>query len=319
MKVKNRKSVLIMIIFLMIIFIPAAVIGTTNHLKNGGKSHNKSKDFYHDGKLYFYDYNVLLGNYTCENKICDYAYETVDDDKYSLNTYKDGKVDQIEMINKRYAFIIDTESGNVTDNYADIPIKLYDISTNKVIITLKAVKDYTIGIEGNHYIVQNEEGLWGVISFEDTINSDIPYEYQYIGLHNSTANNSTSLDADTFVVSSSAGWKLISNKNIDLTQTYTNEIYDFNSMYVITKANDLYYINDYQGNLIISYGYKEIDFIGQYFAVLNSDNEFYIIDPVTTLDKSSRYPATALSDIDYYETDEGIAIEVEGSEPEIIN
>ena len=318
MKPKNKKSVLILNIILLIIFIPCAVIGII-YRSNSGDTSNKNKDFFHNGKLYFYDYENLLGNYTCTNNLCDYANETIDDDNYALNYYNDNKLDQIEMINNKYAFIIDDDTSNIKENYKGIPIKLYDITGNKVLSTVKAVKNYSVGIENNLFIIQNDSDMWGVISINDVISVVIPYEYNYIGLHKNTANNTNKLESDIFVVYNDSGWKLLSNLNVDLTSTFINPIYDYNATYVITKNNDLYYLNKYDGTQVISYGYKGIKFIGEYVGVLSSSDEFYIVDPTTTQDISSRYPVTTLDQVNYTITDAGLELTINGEVVETIS
>lgn len=315
MKPKNKKSVLITNIVLLIIFVPCAIVGIINH-NNTGDTKNNNRDFYYKGKLYFYDYENLLGTYSCLNNLCDYANETIDDNEYALNYYNDNKVDQIEMINNKYAFIIDSDSNSIGSS---IPIKLYDIESNKVISTIKAVKNYSIGIENNLFIIKNDSNKWGVLSVNDVISLVIPYEYDFIGLHKNTANNTNELESDIFVVYDQNGWKLISNINVDLTSYFSNPIYDYNATYVITKNNDLYYLNNYEGTPVISYGYKDIKFMGEYVGVLSSSNEFYIVNPTTTEDISSRYPVNSMDEVNYSITESGLELSVNGNVVETIS
>ena len=315
MKPKNKKSVLITNIILLVIFVPCAIVGTLNRTSSGGSS-NKNRDFFYKGKLYFYDYENLLGTYSCLNNLCDYANETIDDGEYALNYYDDNKIDQIEMINKQYAFIIDSDSNSIGTS---IPIKLYDIESNKVISTIKAVKNYTVGIENNLFIVKNDSDKWGVLSINDVISVVIPYEYKYIGLHKNTANNIDKLESDIFVVYDDNGWKLVSNLNVDITGYFTNPIYDYNASYVITKNNDSYYLNNLDGTPVISYGYKDIKFMGEYVGVLSLSNEFYIVNPTTTEDISNRYPVNSMDEVNYSITETGLELNINGNVVETIS
>lgn len=305
----------------MVIIIPAAGYGTYLHLQNGSSTNdtnNPNKEFHYNNKLYFYNYNNLIGTYPCENSICDYAYETIDDTSYALNYYDDKVIDQVKMVNNKYAFIVDTSSSS-DSHYYDTPIILYDIVNQRKIASFKAVKNYTIGIENNIYIVENTDSQWGVLSLGDTTSLLIPYSYNYIGLHNKVANNTTNLEADTFVVKDSTGWKLVNNKNGNLTtSSYTNNIYDFNNKYIICKNNDYYYLYDYNNALVVSFGYKSLAFVGDYVAVLNSANQFYILNPQTNIDMSERYVISSLNDVKYELTSSGITITINGTLKETV-
>src|SRR5574344_1095081 len=280
MEPKSKKSVLILIIVLMVIVIPSAIWGTFNHFAstNVASDTNVNKSFSYNGKLYFYNNNTLLGTYTCKYSNCNYATGTIDDTNYNLKYHK-VTPSKIEMINNKYAFLTDNDSASDS-------VILYDITGNRVAGTFAAVKNYGVGIENNDFILKNSEGLWGVIGLGDTTSLVIPYSYNYIGLHDIEANNSTSLEADIFAVKDTIGWKLISNQNVDLTKYYNYPIYDYNAKYVALKNSDLYYLYDYSNNLIVSFGYKDIKFIGEYVGVINSTNQFYLLNPSTTGDAS---------------------------------
>jgi hypothetical protein len=320
MEPTSKKSVLIVILTLMVLIIPAGIFGTYLHFKSAGTSdNNPNRAFHYNNKLYFYNYNNLIGTYNCENTTCDYAYETIDDDSYSLNYYDDNNIDQIKMINNQYAFIIDTANSS-DEYYYDTPIILYDITNQRKIGTYKAVKNYTKGIENNIFIVENTESLWGVLEFGDTNSLIIPYSYNYIGVHNTIANNTDYLEADTFAVKDSSGWKLVNNKNGILTNTpYINDIYDYNNKYIICKNNDFYYLYNYSNALVVSFGYKNLNFIGDYVAALSSTNQFYIYNPTTNMDVSKRYLVNDISDVNYALTASGITITIDGDLKETIN
>ena len=322
MKPKNKKSVLILNIILLVIFVPLACIGTITHFKNGPTKKkvdsNPNREFYYNGSLYFYDFNNLLGTYECSNDFCNYAYTTNDDKYYELNYLKNDETSQVKLINNKFAFIMDVPGSDVSNGYENVPINVYDIVNGRVLATVKGVKNYGVGIDDDYYIVKNDNDQWGVLQLADTVKSIIPYSYKYIGLHKTLANNSTKLESETFVVLSDSGWKLVSNLNVDLSSEFTMPIYDYNNSYVITKNMENYYLNKIDGELVVSFGYKGIEFMGQYVGVLSSSNEFYVIDPVTTQDVSSRYPVNSMDDVSFVVNGSSIELSISGQQVETI-
>lgn len=312
MEPKNKKSTLILLIILMIIFIPTAIAGTIFHFTMGTNPNksNPNHNFYYNGQLYFYNYNNLIGTYACANKICDYAYETIDDQNYQLNYYNDNKIDQIKKINNKYAFIIDTDNNDVKDYYEGLAISIYDILNKKTLATIKAVKNYTIGLENNYFIVENDNNEWGVLNIGDTISLAIPYTYDYIGVHNVSSTNNTSLESDTFLVKDTQGYKLVSNKNTDLTDYFNSPISDYNAKYIITYNSGYYYLNDYSNKLITSYGYTNMKFIGEYVGVINTANQFYLINPSNVADVSEKYNVNSMNDVSYQISTNGIELSI---------
>src|SRR5574344_133902 len=310
MKPKNKKSILILIIILMIIIIPCAIWGTYSHVTKSSKpvDNNVSKEFHYNGKLYFYNLNNLVGTYTCTGSVCDYAYETIDDDKYALNYHQVSDATQIKLVNDKYAFIVDTD--NATVPYTGSNITLYDITSNRSVGTFKSVKNYSVGLENNQLMLQNADGLWGVIALNDTPSLIIPYSYNYIGVHDIIANNETTLETDMYAVNDTSGWKLINKANADLTSYFKYPIYDYNSKYVILKNNNYYFLYNYQNAPVISFGYNDIKFMGEYVGVLNTNNQFYVINPSTTADVSKRYSVNSMDDVKYDITSSGLTISI---------
>ena len=146
MKPKNKKSVLILNIVLLVIFVPLACIGTITHFKNGGTAgkkggSNPNKEFYYDGKLYFYDFNNLLGTYSCTNDLCNYAYNINDDKDYELNTLQVDETTQVKLANNKYAFIMDVPQSSVSGSYDNVDVNVYDVDNERVLTTLKGVKN----------------------------------------------------------------------------------------------------------------------------------------------------------------------------------
>lgn len=316
---KNKKSVLILIIILMIIVIPSAIWGTVSHITSTAKpvESNSNKDLYYNGKLYFYNLNTLVGTYTCTSSVCDYAYNQMDDSKYMLNYHQVQDDVQIKMINNKYAFIVDSDS--ITAPYTGSKVTLYDITGNRTVGTFTAVKNYGVGLENNEVILQNTEGLWGVIALSDSPSLMVPYVYNYIGVHDIIANNDTALETDSFVVNDASGWKIINKNNVNQTGYYTNPIYDYNSNYVIVYNNGYYFLYDYSNKQVITFGYNKMKFMGEYIGVLNTSNQFYIINPKTTEDISKRYNVNSIDDVTYVVSSSGITISINGTEMETVS
>ena len=238
---------------------------------------NPNKDFLYQGKLYFYNGEELLGTYTCENPsgYCGYAHEYLDDADYSLDYYNDEKIDSINLISNRYAFITDTE--NPQEYNYDAGVILYDIVSNRQIARYNYVKNYSIGIENGYYIVQNAEGLWGVIQLTDATSLKIPFEYQFIGLQNQVTDEL--VDADIFVVAKDDTFALMDINGAKLTSDFNEQIFAYNGKYVITKNSDRYYLSDYAGNTAFNgISYKRLWFTSKYLNIVNVNNEYYLYD-----------------------------------------
>ena len=81
---KNNIGVLITIILLLCIFVPAAAYGTYMHITNKTIDTNVNKDFYHEGKLYFYNGDTLIGKYICKTPECNYAKNSIKNDVFEV-------------------------------------------------------------------------------------------------------------------------------------------------------------------------------------------------------------------------------------------
>ncbi len=274
---QNKKGVLILILVLLAIFTPLAIWGVIANMMgvNIPEPENLNHDFKFNGKLYFYNNSdELLATYKCENTICDYAKYSIDDDKYVIKYYKEENIDNedntqnTQIINNRYVFILD-----------GITIKLFDLKSSTVFANLKAIKNYNIGIDNDYYIVEDVNNNWGVISLKDAAAFVIKCEYEYIGLHNEINQETKHLKSDLFVVKNYEGWKLINSNNVKQSSDFLNEIYDYNKDYVITKKNKIYYLNNINGGNSVQLSYKKVDLVGDYLAVVDENNDFYIIDP----------------------------------------
>lgn len=233
---EKNKGTLITIIILLLAFIPCTIFGMIKHFED----QNKNREFYFNGKLHFYNGEVLLGTYECKTEKCGYAeYEEIDTEKKIETT----------LINNQYAFIKD---GN--------DLFVQDVTTNTKILDFEEIKSYSIPIENNSYIAKHE-GKWGVISLEPSILSVINYEYDDLYLnYNNTINE---LSLEKVIVKEAENYKIIKDKE-EVFST-TNQIVEFTDNLIITLLEDgSYEIVDYDNK-----DYFSQDHIVRYLIIDN--------------------------------------------------
>lgn len=282
----ENKASLIVIIVLLVVSVPATIYGFINKIGTKKESAtpvvNTNQNFYQDGVLNFYDFGTLLGTYNCKNTTgyCGWAYETVDDGDYSLHYYDDTSIDQYTIINSRYAFIVDT---NMTDEFfRNAGVILYDILDGKEIATYKAVKNYTIGLENNYFIVENKDGKWGVIELGSTgTNAIIPFEYDFIGVKDNVDNTTSRLVADVFVAQKDSSWYIIDTNGSELSTGFSGQIYLYENNVIAVRSNmngsvSLY---TYDGEVLLNGNYyRDVKFYGKYAATLDTRGMFVLMN-----------------------------------------
>ena len=301
---RNSTKGLKIIIFLILILSAFTVwgyLGNKNGINKTTNVENINKEFKFNNKLYFYDSENLLGTYSCKTSECDYAKSIIDDDNYSLKYYKKDNDTTIKLISKKYAFISD-----------DNNIILFDVINNKVLNTFKAVKNYGININNNYYILKDLNDKWGVMKIDENTEIIIDFKYDFIGIHNELIENNTLLKSNLFAVKNVNGWKLIDDKGLDKSSYITNQIYDYNDKYIITKAGNYYYINKLTGNLLMSNVFLYTKFVGDYIAVVDKDNDLYVFNPDTMEAKSQKYKVSIIDEMAVEKTNDGIVISIGG-------
>ncbi len=284
----GNKGALIIIVLLLIVFVPLAFLTTTYKFKENKEKEKKTEapslpEFYENGNLNFVEYNSLLGTYNCNNTneagFCGYAYETIDDDNYVLDYYEDTYLDELGIINSKYTFLIDTDATYDQNNTENKEVFLYDIEQDKIIGTYRAVKNYTIGLNGDYFIVKDLNDLWGVIKLEEGITQVIPFEYEYIGVQNQLANAKETLDTELFVGYKNRFWYLIGNNGIVLSSPLAAGIYEYDSDIIIGVLNNKYSLYNYYGNMLLnSASYDGMKIIGKYVFTLNSFGKYEVIN-----------------------------------------
>ncbi len=302
---QNRKSTLIVIIVLLVIFLPLAIFTTTMHMKDKNQViENPNHEFFYNGKLYFYHNDELLGTYTCESDdYCDYAISR-NNFSYELAEHKGETNEKIPLINNRYAFLMDASITQIND----AEIILYDLETKKELGKYTDVKNYGIGIDHNNYLVKNKNGLWGVLQFYDGVNLKIPFTYDYIALADQIEVTTNLIMSDTFSVQKDGIWYLIDINNNKLTQDFNSAIFTYNKEYVITKQDNLMNLFTYNGNPVLSGTYKYLNFCDKYLAVVDSSDVFYLLDLATKKEVTNRHMIKDTADLKFEVTNNRITI-----------
>lgn len=321
---EKNKAPLIIIILLLIISIPASIIGVGYKVYNTKHKNDKIntpslKPFFENGKLNFYDYGTLIGNYTCENPngYCGWAFEMLDDELYSLEYYDDNKIDYLPLIESRYAFIVDTPLLDESDEYnRSAGVILYDILENKQIDKYRAVKNYSIGIEGNYFIVQDVTNNFGVIQLtSEGVFNVVPFQYDYIGIKNDDEDTLVGLSNKLYIGYRNFNWVVINNLGQEISNRFSYPITDYNNDVVLIKdQNNMYGIYSYLGAKLLTQDYKQMKLVGKYVAVYDSFGYFSLMDYSTKqMVNKERIMVSSLEDIRFeILEDESINIYVSG-------
>lgn len=270
---EHKKGVLITIIVGLLIFFPLTVSSIVlKNMKIEDKrkmASNPNHEFFFDGSLYFYDeLGELLGTYACTTTDCNYAKNKITDEKYSIDYYKEGG-EFIPVINQNYVFLTDV------DNH---PF-LYDLSSGKSVTSYVSVKDYGIGLENNCFIVENDQGLFGILSLENGPELKVPFNFDFIGVVNFINEEENKLMSDFFVGKKDNDWYLIDQNGATLTGVITREIVTYNGKNIIVEDLNGFYLVDYQDVEILENGpFEHLSFTGKYLNILSTENEFYVYD-----------------------------------------
>ena len=272
MRIKNKKVPIIVYSLLLLIVLPLTIYSIYLHNEGYGigkvRDRNVNKLFKFEGKLYFYDEGILVGTYTCKTTDCDYAVETIDDDNYVLDYYDDGTKDFVSgLFNNRYAFISD---GGVT--------MLYDALDGMIVGEFNAVKNYTVGLAKQRFIVMSKDNLWGVIDLSgDFPNLIVSYQYNYIGLKKALdEDESLYLQSGRFAAYDGANWKIINDKDTILSVNITEPIRNYDTNSIITLNNNIYRVYDYNQKRILEKDYKFANYINNYILLVDFSNIVYL-------------------------------------------
>ncbi len=270
---KSDKSILMIIILLLVIFIPASILSIYLKFNYTPESPEDEPlvitngEKYADGKLNFYNSkNELLGQYTCKVAPCSYAKNFIDDSNYSID-YLQTTESESQIYNNRYVFISDNNL-----------VYLYDIVDAKIVGTYKNIKNYNNMLGQNYMIVQSLENKWGVISIEQEITTVIKIDYDFVGLAN-ILDESGQLSSSYFIVKENNQWAIIDNEG-DLMSNYLSyDIVSYNDLVISVKSGDTYYLYDYNGKRVVNeLGFNYISFLNNYINIVDKNNNLYVYD-----------------------------------------
>lgn len=312
---KNKKITLWVIIFLLILFLPITIFSTITHYQNlKPVDENPTHELKHNGKLYFYQDDILLGTYTCQNfnEYCDYADSKVNS-VYSLNERIVEENTKLPISSGRFVFLKDSK----TKDLAESNILLYDLNLERVIGEYKEVKNYGIGIEGDYYLIKNQNDSWGIVSFNEGINLNIPFKYDYIGLVDNVNSETNKVDSAIFAASIDGMWQLIDINGATFTDKISNEIISYNNEYIILKNNSYMSLVNYSNEIQLN-NLKHIDFFNKYISIIDSNNLFYLYDTNTNQIISNSYLVNSIEDISLEIVDNKIQIAKNGNIEETI-
>lgn len=281
----NRKAAFIIIIVLLVVSIPCSIIGIAYKFISSNKEITQpikrpNQEFYQNGTLNFYDYGELLGQYNCKNLngYCGWAYETIDDDNYNLRYYNDESIDNIYLVSNRYAFLLDVPE--ILESYEDREIILYDVIDAKEVNTYKGVKDYSVGINNDYYIVKNDADKWGVIQLtRKGLTEVIPFEYDYIGLQEDLNSLTSKIISNIFAVLKNDEWYLIDLNNSQLSKPVATPIINYNKDSMIVNYYSKESLFNYQG--IVQLGgqaYNHIEYVKDYVGYIDNNNNYSVVD-----------------------------------------
>ncbi len=309
---KNKKITFWTIIVLLIIFVPTAIYGTVKHFQGTHvEEENPNHDFKYNGKLYFYNQDTLVGTYTCNYvNNCNLA-KTSTKSESSLAEPVSEENQELPVIKNRYAFLTDTNQKE------EGLISLYDIELQRVIGTYKQVKNYGIGIVGDYYILQNDDDLWGVISFKNGVNVHIPFQYDYIGLANHIDENENKISSGVFAVYRENSWQLIGADGATYTETLAEDLFSYNNEYIVIKLENQMKLMDYKERVYLE-NLNYINFYNKYLEIIDLNSNFYLYNLSTSEQVSQMYPVTSIEDIELVTDYDEIQVNYKGSLEEII-
>lgn len=296
---KIEKGALITTIILLVIFVPLTSLAIYFHHKGvSSTKENVNHELYFDNKLWFYDKELnLLGTYNCETTSCGLANSNSEDELYAIDSLKSRDTD-LGIINNHFVFLNDGENKNFLYNIASGQ----NFKANAYLL----VNNYGVGIEGDLYIVKNQNNKYGVLELKDNAVPKITFQYDFIGLKNDTDENGQIL-ADYFIAKKDDLWLIMSANEAVLTTNIDREIVSFTGTEVIVKNSDeTYSLVDYQGNTLLSEDFKNIKIIDKYMGLTTTDNEFYLYDTRNDLSVSDVYQINDTSVIEGKINEDGL-------------
>lgn len=305
---KYRKTTLVVIVFLLVLFIPITVFSTTKAIQKALYVENPEHQFKFENKLYFFDNEgKIIGRYYCNKSICNLATtQNEKDESIILKEYTPTMKLEIQPINNKFAFIIDTD-----DLDDELIYTLYDIENERAMTNYLEVKNYNIGLDENRFIVKNLEGKYGVISLNNSVQLDIPLEYDYIGTIQNINEETNKIVSTSFVVKKGGTWQIISDTASKLSNAFTDQIYNYTKDYVILQNNltKEKYLTNYNGDRILLNNYSYLDFYENYLIMVDNFHNFSLYNLSTSIE-TDKHPISNIEDVKIATEDNYIVVTI---------
>ncbi len=273
---KKNKIFIFTTLTLIFIFSILAISGNVLDKKIILYSKNQKAEIPKNVLTFKDNFNKIIGQYKCNYENCNFAYTTIDDNKYYLEYLISENHIFDEVINDRFVFIEDYNNEN---NRKTI---IYDILNRKKFMEVDYIKNYNINLENNYFIYCIND-KFGILSLND--NGKILFSpiFDYIGVNNQVDVNSNKLLADKFVAKQDNKWMIIDLSGNALSILFDYPIANYNGLYITTYENGKYKLYDYDGNEYLKNNSLDyISFTAKFVNVVEN-KKLKVIDPKTNL------------------------------------
>ncbi|MBO4600614.1 MAG: hypothetical protein J5634_00005, partial [Bacilli bacterium] len=145
---------------------------------------------------------------------------------------------------------------------------LYNKTDSSTYKTYKKVES-----SGDYYIVQNENGEYGVITIGEDITQVFDEKFKSIK-YNAGDGNFVVSEKNVSYVADASGNKLTSD--------YTAEIVEYNDKFIVTKSGNEYHVFNYNNREYLTEYYNGkrifIELVGNYVGVITNNYEYQVFD-----------------------------------------
>ncbi len=273
---KNQKIIFISAIIFVTLVIAGVILYFVVFKDDEDKKTDETPDIilemnnyrYENGTLVFLDKSDKeLGTYECENQDetkCLIGYYNQDEVLNNSKYYdEDGNLMEfsIPTYEDNFVFIYDFE------NDEDKKLLLYDIKNEEILGEYKTAKKYG----DSALILQNEEDLFGIISFDETGKVDlVPFEYSYLGSLDGKENISYEKDGK---------YGLLKNDGTSAVSDISDQIVSYNDENLIVLKATNYYIINYTKERVLDGSFDYANITGNY-AEYVSDSKLFIVNHI---------------------------------------
>ena len=233
----------------------------------------KDNYIYKNGILTFLDdEEKSIGTYECKSKDVEKCYiaKLANEDEFDIPLYINKKGHAIEknstIYNDNYVFV-----------YDDSKINLYNIEEKKIEKELQLIK--TGNIEEYFVVAKDMDDKYGIISFEDDMETIIDFNYEYLGIAD---------DNRVFVAKEDNKFYLLDSDEKRISNFFSKQIKSFDNNYVALASDSEYFLYDYAGNKVLDDAYSYIDFKASYVFAIEEGKMFVYSSDLTKLNNGFR-------------------------------